>query len=84
MTPEAEQRLAQVTPLYSALGGMWPLLAAELERSKADLVISLISENSEELRGRIKQIDDLLNLPHSLRQELDLLTKPLPGEDGLV
>jgi len=55
--------------------GVWPHLARELEQQRARLVESLISENSEELRGRIKQIDDLLRLPNTLRQELN---DPLP------
>jgi hypothetical protein len=62
--------------LMTALqGGVWPHLERELEQQRARLVESLISENSEELRGRIKQIDDLLRLPNTLRQELN---DPLP------
>lgn len=69
-------RRNNASALMTALqGGVWPHLTRELEEMRARLVESLISENSEELRGRIKQIDDLLRLPNTLRQELN---DPLP------
>lgn len=78
MSTEVEKRLAEVAPAYNALVGAWPHVAAELARIRAQHVEALVSENSEELRGRIKQIDDLLFLPHSLRQEMQNLSESLP------
>lgn len=74
----AEQRLAQVVPLYNAMAGMFPLLAAELLILRANYVESLVSENNDEVRGRIKQLDEMLRLPHSLSQEIQNLNESLP------
>jgi hypothetical protein len=72
------ERQAQIAPLFSAMHGMWPLLAAELTRIREQHMTGLVAENDEQLRGRIKQIDDLLFLPHSLRQELQNLSESVP------
>lgn len=74
----AEQRLAQVVPLYNAMAGMFPLLSAELMILRANYVESLVSENNDEVRGRIKQLDEMLRLPHSLSQEIQNLNESLP------
>lgn len=75
---EARARQSQAGALLHSLGGCWAFLVAELEYRRAPLVQALIAENSEELRGRIKEIDDLLRLPHALQQELRLIKDSLP------
>jgi hypothetical protein len=41
-------------------------------------VDALITENNEAVRGAIKFIDEVLQLPNNLRQELLSLTNSLP------
>jgi hypothetical protein len=56
-------------PLQQALAAAWGPLEKHLRERKADLVLKLVSKNDDEVRGRIKEIDDLLELPERLQQE---------------
>lgn len=82
MTPEQEQdvrqRADQVQAVLNALPGAWAPLAREFERIRAEKVQSLITANNEEVRGGIKLIDEVLQLPNNLRQELLSLVNSLP------
>ena len=67
MTPD--KRVAAIGSWLESVSGAWPFLAAELNTRRADLVSRLIATNNEEVRGRIKALDEVLNLPESLSQE---------------
>lgn len=75
-------RIDQVQSALNALAASWAPLAREFERIRADKVLNLITENNEQTRGAVKQIDELLQLPNNLRQELLSLANslPKPGE----
>lgn len=60
----------ELAALHNALAGSWPFLRPWLEQKKKDLLLALISANNEEARGRIKQLDEILNLPEQLQSEL--------------
>lgn len=60
----------EIAVLHSALAGSWPFLRPWLEQKKKDLLIALINANNEEARGKIKQLDEILNLPEQLQSEL--------------
>lgn len=82
MTPEQAQEVAervnQVQAVLNALPGAWAPLARELERIRAEKVEALVTENNEQTRGAVKQIDEVLQLPNNLRQELLNLVNSLP------
>jgi type VI protein secretion system component VasF len=82
MTPEQAHEVAeranQVQTVLNALPGAWAPLAREFERIRAEKVASLITENNEAVRGAIKFIDEVLQLPNNLRQELFNLVNSLP------
>lgn len=63
MTPQA--RLAEIQALIPALIAIRPLLAERREMA----IKKLIATESEEARGRIKTLDELLELPNGLQQE---------------
>lgn len=81
MTPEAQERMAQLAPLQQGLEAAWPTLKPHLEARKADLLKTLVSSNDEQVRGKIKQLDELLELPASLQQEAMMLSTA-PQEEG--
>lgn len=81
-TPEQQERLNQVTATLNAMAGCWPTVAAELARIRADKVETLVAADSPELRGAIKEIDQLLQLPNNLRQELLSYDKALSDQDA--
>jgi hypothetical protein len=82
MTPEqlqiVRERADQVQAVLNAMPGAWGPLAREFERIRAEKVDALITENNEAVRGAIKFIDEVLQLPNNLRQELLSLTNSLP------
>lgn len=82
MTPdqvaEVRGRVDQLQSALNALPGAWAPLAREFERIRAEKLLALVTENNEQTRGAIKQIDEVLQLPNNLRQELLNLAKSLP------
>lgn len=83
MTPEAQARLAEIAPLQQALEAAWGPLAKCLNERKAAHVLKLVASNDDQVRGRIKEIDDLLALPERLHQEAMSLQQPQQEEAEL-
>lgn len=83
MLPEAEERLAQIAPLQHGLQAAWITLKPHLERRRAELITKLVTANDEQTRGRIKEVDDLLDLPERLQQEAVALATPQQEEGEL-
>lgn len=73
-----EERLEQINKLMPALQS--PALAAYINETVASLTQSLINQNNEETRGRVKALRDLLTLPEALQQERKALTAALSEE----
>lgn len=75
-----EDRLAQVE---KALAGMpWDCVLAEVKSRIEELTRQLITQNNDETRGRIKALQDLLDLPVALQQEREGLTAALSDPDA--
>lgn len=72
------ERIAQIDTTLQAITAGWPCLQAEINERIAALTESLISENNEETRGRIKALRDLLELPDTLQQEREGIRAELP------
>lgn len=85
MSPEAQERLAQIAPLQQGLEAAWTTLKPHLESRRRELVAQLLKACAEYdtnlLRGRIKELDDLLGLPERLQQEAQSL-QIAPQEEG--
>jgi hypothetical protein len=80
---EVKERLAELMLLQGALSAGWNSLKGHLEKRKAELVVGLISHDDEQMRGRIKELDDLLGLPERLQREAEGLTAPQQEEGEL-
>ena len=78
MSEAIHSRIGEISPLINLLQ-LWPILRPELERQKLELVNSLVMQENEEIRGRIKQLNDFMDLPSALTQELRALQEALPG-----
>lgn len=78
---ELRARIDQVQSALNALAGAWAPLAREFERIRAEKVAALVTRNNEQTRGAVKQIDEVLQLPNNLREELLSLVNSLP-ENG--
>jgi hypothetical protein len=77
MDEVANERLAEILPLQQALAASWTFLKVYLEQRKRELVTDLVAADDEQKRGRIKEINDLLELPERLQQEaVNLQQKP--------
>lgn len=74
----ARVRLGEVQATLNAMDGVWPHIARELGRDRLRKMDALVVAEDQELRGRIKQIDDLLLLPQYLRMEIQTLSGALP------
>ena len=77
MSDAVHARIAEISILMNVLN-MWTTLRPELERQKLALVDNLITQENEQIRGRIKQINDFIDLPSALNQELRGLQEALP------
>jgi hypothetical protein len=62
MTPEAQERLAQIAPLQQGLQAAWTTLKPYLEQQRRQLLTQLVACNDEQTRGRIKELDELAGL----------------------
>lgn len=68
---DKNERKGHISVLFGALPAAWNPLSVELGYLRERYVASLVTQNSEEVRGKIKMIDELLRLPETLRQELN-------------
>lgn len=58
-----------------AMRAVWPVLVSELEAMRADAVASLVAQESEQVRGRIKALDAVMDLPHTVKDEVQQLAQ---------
>jgi len=71
-------RMSECQATLNAMDGVWPHIARELRRERLAQIERLVVAEDQELRGRIKQIDELLLLPQYLRREITDLSNALP------
>lgn len=70
-------RQLQLEQFMGSVGNNWPQVVREIDNRLEGLIVSLISTNNEETRGRIKALRDLIDLPTALQQELDAIKADL-------
>lgn len=70
-------RQLQLEQFMGSVGNNWSQVVREIDNRLEGLIVSLISTNNEETRGRIKALRDLIDLPTALQQELDAIKADL-------
>lgn len=75
---DCRARIAEAQATLNATQGVWPYICNELQRERLAKMERLVVAEDPELRGRIKQIDDLLQMPQYLRREIENLSGALP------
>ncbi len=76
---DCQRRIAEAQTTLNAMQGVWPYICNELQRERLVKMERLVVAEDPELRGRIKQIDDLLQMPQYLRREIENLSGALPN-----
>lgn len=77
-----EARISHIGAALDALRPGWPFVAQELEARIASLTESLINNNCEQTRGRIKALLDIKNLPDTLHFEREGMRSALSEQDA--
>lgn len=72
-----EGRINEVSAGLEAIRHGWPFLCAEVDRRIGELTEQLINNDNEQVRGRIKALLEVKNLPSSLQAERDGLSAAL-------
>lgn len=69
MSPQ--ERVDQINQQLEAIRSGWPFFLALLKEKSDSLTESLVAQDNEQTRGRIKQLRELMELPETLTQERD-------------
>jgi len=77
----ARARLAEIGNTLQAIQSGWPYVLAEINSRIESLTVQLISQESEQVRGRIKALCDLRDMPETLQQERDGISAGLSEQD---
>lgn len=79
MSPEA--RVLEIDQTLNLLNPAWGALSEHLTGRIRELTDRLVSQDDEQIRGRIKALTELLELPVTLQQERDGISAGL-AEDA--
>lgn len=74
-----QDRISQLERFIGSVSPNWDQVAREIDGQIDGLVLSLIAQNNEETRGKIKALRDLRDLPIAMKQELDAIKAELPA-----
>lgn len=74
---QTADRINQIDLALGAIQNGWPFLLAEINERIDSLTQSLIAQNDEQTRGRIKALRDLKELPETLKQERESISAGL-------
>lgn len=77
-----EERIAYIGQALTSLQPGWSYLVHELDARIAELTEQLISNDNEQVRGRIKALLDVKNLPETLRYEQEGMRVALSEQDA--
>lgn len=69
VTPDV--RVEQINRTLEAIRSGWPFFMAVMRERAESLTQDLIGQDSEQTRGRIKALRELMELPEALVQERD-------------
>lgn len=75
-------RLAEINDFLASSAPAWAHIEREINNVIDQKIEQLVTENSEETRGRIKALRELIDLPEALQQEREGITAALSDEDA--
>jgi hypothetical protein len=79
----SKERIEYIADFLARTKTAWPLIVAEIDQRVAGYTERLINEDDEQIRGRIKALLEVKELPETLLQELEGMRTPLSDEDGV-
>ncbi len=79
-----DTRRAHLTSLHSAISHSWRDIYHELEERIERLTRLLIDHNDDQVRGRIKELEDLKQLPQWIPEEIERLDSVLSSDQSEV
>lgn len=79
-----EARIAHIGAALDAMRGGWSFVTQEIDSRIASLTESLISNNDEQTRGRIKALLEIKNLPDTLQFEREGMSAALSEQDAAI
>lgn len=83
MTDEnIKQRIADIGQGLQTIQSGWPFLLGEINSRIDELTTSLVNNNDEQTRGRIKALIAIKELPLSLATERDGMSAALSEKDA--
>jgi hypothetical protein len=72
---ELNRLLAEKVAQAEAMRSAWPVLKQLFQQMRASAVEALVVSESEQMRGRIKALDEVISLPESVRIEMEALAQ---------
>jgi len=81
---QLQSRKSEIERLFGAMQAAWPFFLQEIKRREAEMIQRLVTVNDDELRGRIKELQRLKELPSDLRVELDDIGAALSETDAAI
>lgn len=78
----SKERLEYIAEFLTQTKNAWPLVVAEIDVKVSELTARLINEDDEQIRGRIKALLDMKELPKTLFDELEGMRAALSDEDA--
>jgi hypothetical protein len=79
---DIEQRIAHIGQGLQAMKNSWPFLLGEINARIEALTISLINNNDEQTRGKIKALIAITELPQTLATERESMSTALSEMDA--
>jgi hypothetical protein len=73
----AKARLTEIGNTLQGIQAGWPYVLAEINSRIESLTVQLVSQESEQVRGRIKALCDLRDMPETLQQEREGISAAL-------
>lgn len=74
---DLKSRTAELTQLTEAMRNAWPFLLPVIKQMQADKTQSLIAAENPEARGAIKALQGLIDLPETVKAELEQIRQQL-------
>jgi hypothetical protein len=76
------ERLVYLNTLLSSVESAWPRVSVEIDERIEDLIRRLVASEDAEARGAIKALQELLDLPATLKSERDHINAELSERDS--
>ena len=77
-----EARSGNISKGLEAMKSAWPFVYLEIESRISELTATLISSNDEQVRGKIKALKDIQELPFLLQAEQEGIRAALSEQDA--